>query len=202
MSDLLRTNQQLAVSRFGPLVCGIDEAGRGPLAGPVCCAAVILKPDYDIPGLNDSKKITEKRREAMFDNVLANCTAYAAILIDNKEIDATNILAATLKGMSLAVQRLSPAPVFAAVDGNILPQLSIPAQAVVGGDGMVACIAAASVVAKVTRDRLMREYALEYPQYGFEKHKGYGTKQHYAAIASYGITPIHRLSFLKGVYNE
>lgn len=181
------------------IFCGVDEAGRGPLAGPVCCAACILPEDVRIDGLNDSKKITEKKRELLFDEIREKASAFNIVFIDSGTIDEINILAATMLGMKQAVEGLPVPPSFAAIDGNRVPDLGISAESFVKGDGRSASIAAASVLAKVSRDRLMREYALQYPQYGFEQHKGYGTKQHYEAIAKYGVLPIHRRTFLKGI---
>ena len=181
------------------LFCGVDEAGRGPLAGPVCCAACILPEDVRIDGLNDSKKISEKKREALFDEIRAKALCFNIVFVDSETIDRINILAATMLGMKQAVEGLVSVPAFAAIDGNKVPDLSIPAESFVKGDARSASIAAASVLAKVSRDRLMREYAEKYPQYGFEKHKGYGTKQHYEAIEKYGVLPIHRRTFLKGI---
>lgn len=180
-------------------VCGVDEAGRGPLAGPVVAAAVILPQGIELPGVNDSKKITEKKRELLFDFVKENALAYGIGEASETEIDEINILQATFLAMRRAIEALQIPADFALIDGNRIAGLSIPAETVVGGDGRVLSIAAASILAKVTRDRYMREMAEQYPQYGFEKHKGYGTKAHYAAIAEYGICPLHRKTFLKKV---
>ena len=182
------------------LVCGADEAGRGPLAGPVCAAAVILPEGVDLPGLNDSKKLTEKKREALFPLIEEKAVAYGIALATVEEIEQMNILAAALLAMDRAIRQLDPAPALALIDGNTVKGISVPARSVVGGDGKVAAIAAASVLAKVTRDRLMAELAEQYPQYGFEKHKGYGTREHYAALEKYGPSPVHRPSFLKKFY--
>ncbi len=181
---------------FGGSVCGVDEAGRGPLAGPVACAAVILRPDSRFDGLNDSKKVSEKRRETLYEEIVAACEAYAVVLIDNGMIDEINILQATMLGMKRALEQLHGYEI-ALIDGNRAPVTDRRTQPVIKGDAKSASVAAASVLAKVTRDRFMRELALRYPQYGFEKHKGYPTKEHYAAIAQYGVTPFHRKSFLK-----
>lgn len=180
-------------------VCGVDEAGRGPLAGPVVAAAVILPQGIALPGVNDSKKITEKKREILFDFVKENALAYGIGEASETEIDEINILQATFVAMRRAIEALQIPADFALIDGNRIAGLSIPAETVVGGDGRVLSIAAASILAKVTRDRYMREMAVQYPQYGFEKHKGYGTKAHYAAIAEHGICPLHRKTFLKKV---
>ena len=182
------------------LVCGVDEAGRGPLAGPVCAAAVILPEGVELPGLNDSKKLTEKKREALFPLIEEKALTYAIAFASVEEIERMNILAAALLAMDRAIAQLSPAPELALIDGNTVKGISVPARSVVGGDGKVAAIAAASVLAKVTRDRLMLTLAEKYPQYGFENHKGYGTKEHYAALEKYGPSPVHRMSFLKKFY--
>ena len=182
------------------LVCGADEAGRGPLAGPVCAAAVILPEGVELPGLNDSKKLTEKKREALFPLIEEKALTYAIAFASVEEIERMNILAAALLAMDRAIAQLSPAPELALIDGNTVKGISVPARSVVGGDGKVAAIAAASVLAKVTRDRLMLTLAEQYPQYGFENHKGYGTKEHYAALEKYGPSPVHRMSFLKKFY--
>lgn len=182
------------------LVCGVDEAGRGPLAGPVCASAVILPEGCDIPGLDDSKKLSEKKREAMFDVIREKAVAYGIAFATVEEIEELNILSAAFLAMERAIGQLDPAPELALIDGNTTKNITVPARAVVGGDGKCACIAAASVLAKVTRDRYMRELALKYPQYGFEKHKGYGTKAHYAAVDEYGLCPEHRPSFFKKYY--
>ncbi len=183
----------------GP-VCGVDEAGRGPLAGPVCAAAVILPPNAAIPGLDDSKKLTEKKREALYDVITQTAVAYGVAFASVEEIETLNILQATFLAMQRAVAQLAPAPAFILIDGNRLPpDLPAPAQTIVGGDGISASIAAASVLAKVTRDRLMREMDLRYPGYGFAAHKGYGSKAHCEAIRRLGPCPIHRLSFLGNI---
>lgn len=180
-------------------ICGVDEAGRGPLAGPVCAAAVILKPDTEIKGLNDSKKLTEAKRESLYEIICENAVSFAVAFSTVEEIESLNILNATFVAMERAVSKLNIPADFAIIDGNRLPDLSIPALAVVKGDSKSMSVAAASVLAKVTRDRLMLEYDKKYPNYGFAAHKGYGTKAHYEAINKYGITEIHRKSFLKGV---
>ena len=183
-------------------ICGIDEAGRGPLAGPVCAAAVILPFGCTIDGLNDSKKLTEKKREQLFDNIQEQALAYAIALVDHETIDRINILEATYVAMRQAVEGLHPAADYALVDGNRSKGLTIPHQCVVGGDAKSPSIAAASILAKVTRDRLMLEQDTLYPAYGFAKHKGYGTKAHYQAILEHGPSPIHRMTFLKKFYDK
>lgn len=185
-----------------PLLCGVDEAGRGPLAGPVCCAAVILDPDKPIEGLNDSKKLTEKKREALYPQIVEKALAYSIVFIDETTIDEINILKATMLGMRQAVQGLSMIPDHILIDGNKCPE-GLPAgcRYVIGGDAKSASIAAASILAKVTRDRYMIELDEKFPQYGLAKHKGYGTKQHYESIREFGLQPFHRRSFLKN-YHE
>ena len=190
---------ELMLTCAGP-VCGVDEAGRGPLAGPVCAAAVMLPPGLEIEGLNDSKKLTEKKRERLFDEITASALSYGIAFASVEEIERLNILEAAFLAMDRAIEKLSPRPALALIDGNRTKGISVPAQAVVGGDGKCADIAAASILAKVTRDRYMLEMAEKYPQYGFEKHKGYGTKQHYAALREYGPCPIHRPSFLRKMH--
>ena len=182
------------------LLCGVDEAGRGPLAGPVCAAAVILPQNCEIQGLNDSKKLTEKKREALFDVICAAAVSYGIAFATVEEIEEYNILGATFMAMNRAVAMLDPVPELALIDGNRNTGIQIPSRCIVGGDGKCADIAAASVLAKVTRDRYMRQMAELYPQYGFEKHKGYGTKAHYEAIRAYGPSPIHRPSFLRKMH--
>ncbi|MBP1555010.1 MAG: ribonuclease HII, partial [Oscillospiraceae bacterium] len=165
--------------------CGVDEAGRGPLAGPVCCAAVVLRPESRFEWLDDSKKVTALRREALFDEITKEAAAYHIELIDNETIDEINILAATMLGMKKCIEALGCAA--AAIDGNRVPQTEARCVSVIKGDAHSASIAAASILAKVTRDRFMDELAERYPQYGFEKHKGYPTKAHYEAIRKHGI---------------
>lgn len=184
------------------LICGVDEAGRGPLAGPVCAAAVILPPHVDIPGLDDSKKLSDKKRRELFPVICKEALAYGISFSDEKEIDQINILQATFIAMKRAVESLSVKPDYILVDGNKLPDFEIPAQYVIKGDSLSASIAAASVLAKVTRDDLMMKMAEQYPGYGFEVHKGYGTKAHYEALVRSGPCPIHRMSFLKKFYGE
>ena len=182
------------------LICGVDEAGRGPLAGPVCAAAVILPPNVDIPGLNDSKKLSDKRRRELFPIIKEQAVAYGIGFADHSLIDEINILQATFYAMEQAITQLSVKPDFALIDGNREKNFGLPVQTVVQGDSLSASIAAASILAKVTRDDLMLQMAQEYPQYGFEIHKGYGTKAHYAALQEYGPCPIHRMTFLKKLY--
>ena len=178
-------------------VCGVDEAGRGPLAGPVCAAACILPPGLEIAGLNDSKKLSEKKREQLYEQITAEAAAWAVCMVDHWTIDEINILQATFRAMRGAVQGLSQAPDLCLVDGNQDPSLGLPTRTVVHGDALCAAIAAASILAKVTRDRYMAEQDARYPGYGFAVHKGYGTRAHYAAIDALGLCPIHRRSFLK-----
>ena len=184
------------------LVCGIDEAGRGPLAGPVCAAACILPEGLELDGLNDSKKLSEKKREALYGVITERALAWAVCLVDETVIDGINILQATFRAMRGAVKQLDPVPDICLVDGNLDPGLELPTRTVVKGDSTCACIAAASILAKVTRDRLMADLDRQYPGYGFAVHKGYGTKAHYAAIDQLGLSPIHRRSFLKKYRNN
>ena len=179
------------------LICGVDEAGRGPLAGPVCAAAVILPPHADIPGLNDSKKLSDKRRRELFPVIKETAVAYGIGIATHEEIDEINILQATYLAMERALGNLGVKPELALIDGNRARDFGLPVETVVKGDSRSASIAAASILAKVTRDDMMLELANTYPQYGFEIHKGYGTKAHYAALDEHGISPIHRMSFLK-----
>ncbi len=180
-------------------ICGVDEAGAGPLAGRVYAAAVILPRNWDAPYLNDSKKVTEKRREVLFDQITAEAVAWSVAWADEKEIDEINILNARMLAMKRAVAGLSVKPDLALVDGNRAPDLDCPMETVVKGDGKSASIAAASILAKVSRDRYMLEMAEQFPQYAFEKHKGYPTKLHYERLRAYGPCPIHRLTFLKNL---
>ena len=182
------------------LVCGVDEAGRGPLAGPVCAAAVILPANIEIPGLNDSKKLSDKRRRELYPVIMEQAISYGIAFADHQEIDEINILQATYLAMERAINALHIKPELALIDGNRAKDFGIPVKTVVHGDSLSASIAAASVLAKVTRDDLMLKLAEEYPQYGFEIHKGYGTKAHYEALEKYGPCPIHRTSFLKKFY--
>lgn len=182
------------------LICGVDEAGRGPLAGPVCAAAVILPANTDIPGLNDSKKLSDKKRRELFPIICEKAIAYGIAFADHTEIDSVNILQATYLAMERAISNLSVKPDFALIDGNRAKDFGIPLETIVGGDGRSASIAAASVLAKVTRDDYMLNAAKDYPQYGFEVHKGYGTKAHYEALVQNGPCEIHRMTFLKKLY--
>lgn len=184
------------------LICGVDEAGRGPLAGPVCAAAVILPPHLEIPGLDDSKKLTDKRRRELFPIIQESAIAYGIGFASHEEIDQVNILQATFLAMERALSQLKVKPEFALIDGNREKDFGIPVRTVVKGDSLSANIAAASILAKVTRDVLMEQYAQEYPQYAFEIHKGYGTKAHYAALTAHGPSPIHRMTFLKKFYGQ
>ena len=183
-------------------VCGVDEAGRGPLAGPVCAAAVILKDNQIIEGVNDSKKLTEKKREALFEVIKNEVLAYSIAFASVEEIEEMNILNATMLAMKRAVDGLSVKADYSLIDGNRFPPLDIQGEYVVKGDAKSMSIAAASILAKVSRDRLCYEYAEKYPEYGFDKHKGYGTKAHTEAILKYGPCEIHRLSFLKKILNN
>ncbi len=181
-------------------ICGVDEAGRGPLAGPVYAAAVILPRGFELPGLDDSKKLTEKKREKLFDLIRDNAVAYSIATASEKEIDEINILNATYLAMNRAIEGLAVKAEFALIDGNRSTGIMLPNQTVVGGDGIYSCIAAASILAKVSRDRFMLEMAEKYPEYAFEKHKGYGTKLHYERLREHGPSEIHRLSFLKKMH--
>ena len=182
------------------IICGVDEAGRGPLAGPVCAAAVILPRDLEIPGLTDSKKLTDKKRRELMPVIKEKAIAYGIGLASEKEIDEINILQATFLAMQRALDQLQVRPDLALIDGNREKDFGLPVKTVVKGDSLSANIAAASVLAKVTRDDIMVALAEEYPQYGFEIHKGYGTKAHYEALRQYDACPIHRMSFLKKFY--
>ena len=184
------------------MICGVDEAGRGPLAGPVCAAAVILPENLQIPGLDDSKKLSDKRRRELFPLIQEKAIAYGIGIATHKEIDEINILQATFLAMERAIAQLSVKPELALIDGNREKDFGIPVQTVIKGDSLSANIAAASVLAKVTRDSMMEDLAKEYPQYGFEIHKGYGTKAHYDALRTYGPSDIHRMTFLRKFYGE
>ena len=184
------------------VICGVDEAGRGPLAGPVCAAAVILPMGLEIPGLTDSKKLTDKKRRELFPIIKEQAIAYGIGLASHEEIDEINILQATYLAMERAMQQLSVRPDIAMIDGNRAKDLGLPVRTVIKGDSLSANIAAASILAKVTRDDIMEQMAQHYPQYGFEIHKGYGTKAHYEALRTYGPSPIHRMTFLKKFYGE
>ena len=182
------------------LICGVDEAGRGPLAGPVCAAAVILPKGLVIPGLNDSKKLSDKRRRELFPIIQQEAVSFGIAFASQEEIDEINILQATFLAMRRAMEQLNPQPDFALIDGNRETDFGVPCRTVIKGDSLSANIAAASVLAKVTRDNWMMEAAEKYPGYGFEIHKGYGTKAHYAALEKLGPCPIHRRTFLKKLY--
>lgn len=185
------------------LICGVDEAGRGPLAGPVCAAAVILPENCEIDGLNDSKKLSEKKRETLFDVICQKAQSYYIAFGTVEEIEKFNILEATFIAMNRAVDGLDMKPDFALIDGNRIPKgIKIPCEAVIKGDAKSSSIAAASILAKVTRDRLMEEYDEKYPQYNFKKHKGYGTKEHTELIIKHGVSPVHRPSFLKKLLGD
>ena len=184
------------------MICGVDEAGRGPLAGPVCAAAVILPKGLELPGLNDSKKLTDKKRRELFPIIKEQAVAYGIGLASQEEIDEINILQATYLAMERAIAQLDGKADFALIDGNRSKDFGLPVRTVVKGDSLSASIAAASVLAKVTRDDIMLEMAKEYPEYGFEVHKGYGTKAHYEALREHGHSPIHRMTFLKKFYGE
>ena len=181
--------------RVTEIVAGVDEAGRGPLAGPVVVAAVVLDPDKPLDGLDDSKKLSEKRREALFPLIVERSLAWTVVAIEVDEIDRINILQATLLGMRRAVEQLVPAPSLALIDGNRAPALTCAVRTIVGGDGLEPAISAASILAKVTRDRLMKKLHIDYPDYGFDRHKGYPTADHLARLTRYGPCPIHRRSF-------
>ena len=198
MLDMYKYERSLAGDRTP--YCGVDEAGRGPLAGPVCAAAVILPEGLVIPGLNDSKKLTAKKRDALYDIICDTAVAFGIAFATADEIEALNIKGATYLAMERAIADMDPAPVLALVDGNDKNTLSIPAVKVVKGDSLCASIAAASVLAKVTRDRYMDDLDALYPQYGFAKHKGYGTAAHYAALREYGPSPVHRPTYLRKMH--
>ena len=184
------------------IICGVDEAGRGPLAGPVFAAAVVLPKGHIIEGVNDSKKLSEKKREILYDKIINECAAWSVGTASEREIDEINILQATFLAMKRAVDGLNIWPDIALVDGNQKPPLDTDCKTIVKGDARSASIAAASIIAKVSRDRYMLALAEKYPQYAFEQHKGYGTKLHYERIAKYGICAAHRKSFLKKVLND
>lgn len=184
------------------MICGVDEAGRGPLAGPVCAAAVILPKGLVLPGLNDSKKLTDRKRRELFPLIKEQALAYGIGMASHEEIDEINILQSTYLAMERAIAQLEGKADFALIDGNRAKDFGLPLRTVVKGDSLSASIAAASVLAKVTRDDVMLEMAEKYPEYGFEVHKGYGTKAHYEALHKYGHCPIHRMSFLKKFYGQ
>ncbi|MBQ8238449.1 MAG: ribonuclease HII [Oscillospiraceae bacterium] len=184
------------------VICGVDEAGRGPLAGPVCAAAVILPDHLQLPGLNDSKKLSDKKRRELFPLIKEHAVAYGIGLATHEEIDQINILQATYLAMERAIAQLEGKADLALIDGNRARDFGLPVKTIVKGDSLSASIAAASILAKVTRDDLMEQYAVEFPGYGFEIHKGYGTKAHYAALTEKGASPIHRMTFLKKFYGQ
>lgn len=195
--------EENAISKGFKTICGIDEAGRGPLAGPVYAAAVILPLGLEITGLNDSKKLSEKKREELFDVICEKAVDFSIGIADEKEIDEINILNATFLAMKRAVGGLKIKPDYALIDGNRYPRIGgVTEETIVKGDGKSMSVAAASILAKVSRDRYMLEIAEKYPQYCFEKHKGYGTKLHYEMLEKYGISPVHRKSFLKKLLGE
>lgn len=182
------------------VICGVDEAGRGPLAGPVCAAAVILPEHHQIPGLNDSKKLTDKKRRELFPLIKEQAIAYGIAFASQQEIDEINILQATFLAMKRAIEQLEGKADFALIDGNRETDFGVPCMTVVKGDSRSANIAAASILAKVTRDEYMEQLAGTYPEYGFEVHKGYGTKKHYEALRTHGMCDAHRRTFLKKFY--
>lgn len=199
MTELWTLENEIYASGIS-LICGVDEAGRGPLAGPVCAAAVILPRGLDIPGLNDSKKLSKKKREELFDVICREAAAYGIAFAGVEEIERLNILNATFLAMNRAIAKLGVMPELALIDGNRNTGIEINSRCIVKGDSKCADIAAASILAKVTRDRYMYEMAEKYPQYHFDKHKGYGTKLHYEAIREFGPSPIHRMSFLRKMH--
>ena len=189
--------ESLAIAKGFKEICGVDEAGRGPLCGPVCAAAVILDPHTEISGVNDSKKLSEKKREELFDIIKEKAFSYSVAFATVEEIEKYNILEATFMAMNRAIEGLNIKADYALIDGNRIPRnIKIPCETVVKGDAKSLSIAAASILAKVSRDRLLLEYDKKYPQYNFAKHKGYGTKEHIEAIKKHGVCPIHRASFL------
>ena len=199
MTDLWTMEQELYDSGV-TLLCGADEAGRGPLAGPVYAAAVILPRGLEIPGLNDSKKLSEKHRETLFDQICEKAISFGIARAEVEEIEEINILNAALLAMNRAIAQLNPQPALALIDGNKNTGIAVPSRCVIKGDATCADIAAASILAKVSRDRYMLEVAERYPEYAFEQHKGYGTKLHYERLREYGPSPIHRPSFLRKMH--
>ena len=191
--------EQEAINKGYHHVCGVDEAGRGPLAGPVCAAAVVLPENTIIEGVDDSKKLSEKKREALFEVIKAEAVSYSIAYASVEEIESMNILNATMLAIKRAVEGLDVKADYAMIDGNRLPDLCIDSEFIIKGDAKSMSIACASILAKVSRDRLLYKYAEEYPMYGFDKHKGYGTKAHTAAIKEFGPCPYHRMSFLKKI---
>lgn len=199
MTELWKLENEIYAEGF-ELICGVDEAGRGPLAGPVCAAAVILPRGIEIAGLDDSKKLTDKKREALYDVICENAFTYGIAFASVEEIESINILNAAMLAMNRAIEKLAPQPQLALIDGNRNSAINIPSRCVIKGDAKCADIAAASILAKVTRDRYMLEMAEKYPEYHFEKHKGYGTKLHYEALREHGPSEIHRPSFLRKMH--
>lgn len=197
--DLWEIENQIISEGVFP-ICGVDEAGRGPLAGPVCAAAVILPQNLQIDGLDDSKKLSEKKREALFSVITSEAISFGIAFASVEEIEEYNILGATYIAMNRAIEALSINPELCLIDGNRNTGIKYNSRCIVDGDAKCASIAAASVLAKVTRDRYMYQMAEKYPQYSFEKHKGYGTKLHYEALREFGPSEIHRLSFLKKMH--
>lgn len=196
------TYENELISKGYKIICGVDEAGRGPLCGPVCAAACILPCGLVIDGLNDSKKLTEAKREKLYDVITENAVAYSIAFGSVEEINELNILEATLLAMRRAIDGLSVKPDFALIDGNICRDFQLPARSLIHGDALSPSIAAASILAKVTRDRLCYELDKEYPEYGIAKHKGYGTKAHMDALRKYGPAPIHRKQFIRFLEND
>ena len=199
MKDLWEKENEIFAEGFESL-CGVDEAGRGPLAGPVYAAAVILPRGLVIPGLDDSKKLTEKKREALFDQICEQALDYSIAFATVEEIEERNILGATMLAMNRAIAGLKTRPDLALIDGNRNKGIETPSRCVVKGDACCADIAAASILAKVSRDRVMLQLAEQYPEYHFEQHKGYGTAQHYEALRRFGPSPVHRPSFLRKMH--
>lgn len=199
--DLWAIHREYREKGYG-LICGVDEAGRGPLAGPVCAAAVILPEGFEIPGLNDSKQLTDKKRRELYPVIMEQAISYGIAFVDEQVIDRDNILNATFQAMKDAIGQLDPKPDLALIDGNRVTDFGVEAVPIVKGDAKVASIAAASILAKVTRDQYMEEMDQLYPEYGFAIHKGYGTKRHYAAVTEHGLCPIHRKTFFKKFYGE
>ena len=199
MEDLWLIENEIYSEGF-TTICGVDEAGRGPLAGPVCAAACILPQGLEIKGLNDSKKLSENKRAELFNIITEEAISFAIAFASVEEIEELNILNATFLAMNRAIEMLDPVPSLALIDGNRSAGINFNCRTIVKGDAKCADISAASILAKVSRDEYMLDMAEKYPQYGFEKHKGYGTRDHYAAIREYGPSPIHRMSFLKKMH--
>ena len=200
-TDLWEIQNQYAQKGYRH-ICGVDEAGRGPLAGPVVAAAVILPDGFEIPGLNDSKQLSDKKRRELFPVIQQEAVAWGIAFVDERVIDEINILQATFRAMGEAISKLNPKPDLCLIDGNRVTDFGVEAVPVVKGDAKVASIAAASVLAKVARDEYMERMDALYPEYGFAVHKGYGTKRHYAAVTEHGLCPIHRRTFFKKFYGE